>query len=964
MPSLKVDPGLLPPSQRPAKQADAKQADAKQSDAKQGAARPAATGKTAEQAPDQNQGPAAAQSAPQTAETFPVAAPGETPAAAPAAAPAAVAAPQPARTAPAAAAPAAAAPVRVPDESRAGRTPIADSMTARNMPPLKVDRSLVRNPPSRAAGAAVAAQGGPASVDEPPAYRNVTTARNMPPLKVDRALLGTPPVARRRSPSELPAGAAVTQLAGNAPAADTGALPPAVPEDDESRMLRGAITLSEYVEKHPESRVTLIAADQLDGTTDEIMRAVGAAELRRPGTSLTADTITYAPPTDELQADGNVRLVRGEDVVEGPSLRYRLERGEGVFEKPRYTIRRNLQTGENLRTTTGRGEAEQMEFLSDSRVRMDKATYSTCSPDSPDWYAQVDTLNLDFDSEVGEGRNGKIVFKGVPVLYSPWLDFSLNNRRKSGFLTPTFGVTNRTGIDFLMPYYWNIAPNMDATVALRFLGTRGLMLSNEFRYLQEDYAGKLRLDYLPNDSIANRNRYAFSFQHEHQLNERLSGTLNINSVSDRDYYTDLGSRLAITSLSYLPREGTLSYNGDWWRVNAKATEYQALANRPEIYRQMPSVTFNALKSDLPGGLVFSTMANYTDFAIDDVRRDQGRRAVLYPQLSLPMRNPYFFVTPKFGVHLTNYQIDRGTSNAGQPTSLSRSIPIFSLDAGTVFERDSDLFGQGYIQTFEPRMYYVLSSYKNQNRFPVFDSALADFNFAQIFSENVYVGQDRIADSNQVTAAAISRFIDPQTGAERARLALGQRFYFADQNVVLPGGTPRTGNIASTLAAVSGELMDKTWIDAAVQYNTDLSQTERYSITARWNPREAQVFNTSYRFRREGVTTAEVRDLDLSAQWPLTNRWYALARHNYSIADRRLVEGLAGFEYNGGCWVGRFVFQRIATNVQRTRTALFFQLELNDFSRIGSNPLDALKRSIPGYGQINQSTADPIFGGDY
>jgi len=376
------------------------------------------------------------------------------------------------------------------------------------------------------------------------------------------------------------------------------------------------------------------------------------------------------------------------------------------------------------------------------------------------------------------------------------------------------------------------------------------------------------------------------------------------------------------------------------------------------------VTFNALRSDLPGGLVFSTLANYTDFRIDDVTRDQGRRAVVYPQLSLPMRNSYMFITPKVGVHLSNYDLDRGTANAAQSTSLSRSIPIFSLDAGTVFERDSDLFGQGFIQTFEPRMYYVLSTYKDQSKYPVFDSALADFNFAQIFSENVFVGQDRIADSNQVTTAAISRFIDPVNGSERARLALGQRFYFSDQLVTLPGGTPRTERVASTLAAVSGELLPKTWVDAAVQYNTDLSQTERYNLTMRWNPREAQVLNASYRFRRASTTVGDVRDLDLSAQWPLTNRWYAVARHNYSIAERRLVEGLAGFEYNGGCWVGRFVFQRIATNVQRTRTALFFQLELNDFSRIGSNPLDALKRSIPGYGQINQSAADPIFGDDF
>jgi LPS-assembly protein len=720
--------------------------------------------------------------------------------------------------------------------------------------------------------------------------------------------------------------------------------------------------------------VTLLAAENINGTTDEVMRAEGAAELRRPGTTLTADVINYEPPTEELQADGNVRLVRGEDVIEGPSLRYRLDRSEGVFDKPRYTVRRNLQTGENLRTTTGTGVADRMEFLGENRVRMENATYSTCGPDNPDWYAKAETLDLNFESDEGEGRNGTIYFKDVPVLYSPWLDFSLNNRRKSGFLTPTFGTSNRTGIDLLIPYYWNIAPNMDATIAPRVLGTRGLMLSNEFRYLNEDYRGTARLDYLFSDRILDRDRYALSFQHYHQITDRLSGRLNINSVSDRDYYTDLGSRLAITSISYLAREGALTYAGNWWNATARVLEYQTLANQSPLYSQLPSVSLNAYRADLPLGGVFQMRSSYTDFRIDDLRRDEGRRFVLYPQLSLPMQTSYMSITPKVGVHVSNYDLDRGTNNAGLTTSLSRTVPIFSLDARTVFERDSDLFGQGYIQTLEPRLYYVLSTYKDQSKYPVFDTALADFNFAQIFSENVFVGQDRIADSNQLTAAAISRFIDPNNGSERARIALGQRFYFSDQRVTLPGGTPRTDRVASTLAAASGEVLENTWLDAALQYNTDLSQTERYSVSARWMPRPAHVVNASYRFRRSNnPAISDVRDIDFSVQWPLTNRWYAVARHNYSIADRRLVEGLGGLEYNGGCWVGRFVFQRLATGARiagtsttelRTRTALFFQLELNDFSRIGSNPLDALKRSIPGYGQINQSTADPIFGEDF
>lgn len=915
LPSLKVDPSLLPPSKRPAKTAEK------------------AGGKGGEE----NRAPAAAGDVPAAttdpaaAQTFPVDVPKNE-----------------------------AVPRSQEQPTLRAEPPAAESGAAARA--VQLPPGAVRSPAKGRPAVPVAAQ---PSLDEPPPHRNVTTARNLPALKVDPSLMGAPPVARRRVPAPAGAGAVVARQGDAADASGSaGVMPPVVQEDDESQVMRGAITLSEYMERNPQSRATLIAGDQLDGTTDSVMRAVGSAELRQPATSLTADTIVYEPPTDELQADGNVRLVRGEDVVEGPSLRYRLARSEGVIESPRYTLRRNLQTGENLRTTTGRGVADKMEFLGENRVRMSNATYSTCGPDNPDWYAQAEALNLDFESEEGDGRHGKIVFMGVPVLYSPWLDFSLNNRRKSGFLSPTFGVTNRTGFDLLLPYYWNIAPNMDATIAPRFLGTRGLMLSNEFRYLDPAYQGTVRLDYLFNDRILERDRHALNIQHRHQITDRLSGQLNISAVSDRDYYTDLGNRLAITSIGYLARQGTLTYAGDWWRVTGGATEYQALANLAPIYSRLPSLQLDAYRADLPAGLVFRLNSSYNDFRIDSPDRDQGRRTVFYPQLSLPVQSAFMTITPKVGVHASYYDIERGTTNVALDDSLSRAIPIFSLDATTVFERDSDLFGQGYVQTLEPRLYYVLAPYKNQSQFPVFDSALADFNFAQIFSENVFVGQDRISDSNQLTAATISRFIDPESGAERARVALGQRIYFADQKVVLPGGTQRTGSIASTLAAVSGELLPKTWVDAAVQYNTDLSQTERYSFTARWNPREAHALNASYRFRRAATSAADVRDLDLAGQWPLTNRWYAVGRHNYSIAERRLIEGLAGLEYNGGCWVGRIVFQRIATNVQRVRTALFFQLELNDFSRLGSNPLDALKRSIPGYGQINQSVADPVFGDEF
>lgn len=832
---------------------------------------------------------------------------------------------------------------------------------ARGLPPLKVDPALLRD--GKRAGRGYAARrggrgrtgGAYAAQDEDevdgvePELRGPGIARGLPALKVDPALLTQRDSRKALAASRVGKG----RRAGRAAVAGGRGTAPFAPIADTA-----LLALTEDMQRQAGDAAVYMEGDRLSGSTDELITVQGTARLRKPNTQLFADTITYAPPTDELTATGNVVLTRGSDVIEGPAMHMKLERNEGVFENPRYKLKRNLQTGGPMSVaTTGHGVADRMDFLGEDRVSLKNATYSTCEPGRTDWYAEAEQLDLNFNSEIAEASKGRIVFKGVPVLYAPSLEFSLNNRRKSGFLAPTFGTTNKTGLDFLLPYYWNIAPNMDATIATRLLSTRGLMLSNEFRYLQEGYEGIVKADILPNDIEANRNRFAFSFKHTHDLAPNLTASVNINTVSDKNYYSDLGSRLAITSVSYLPRELNLNYAGPWWDMNAKTLQYQEMVNRVPIYEQMPTLSFNAYRADLPFGGVFSLNSSFSDFRIDDNsrRRDQGRRLVMYPQLSRPFTSDAFWITPKLGLHMTRYNLS-SRERANQDDSLTRNIPIFSMDAGVAFERDTDIFGEGLIQTLEPRLFYVNSQRRDQNQFPVFDTAQADFTLAQIFSENTFTGSDRIADSNQLTAAAVSRLVDPATGAERVRLVLGQRFYFKDSLVTLPGGTPRTDRVADVLAGVSGEVLPKLKVDAAFQYNPRESQTERYSLGTRWSPLPAQTVNAAYRYRRDVL-----QDVDVSTQWPITNRWYAVGRYNYSVRDQRLVEGLGGLEYNGGCWVVRVVGSRFITRSQTAKTALFFQLELNDFSSIGSNPLDMLKRSIPGYGAINQATADPIFG---
>ena len=754
---------------------------------------------------------------------------------------------------------------------------------------------------------------------------------------------------------------------------------------------------------------TFIAASRIDGRNDNEVAAEGEAEFRRTNTSLSAHRLTYWKVEDVMEAEGDVRYAKEADRMSGPKLRLNLTEDTGYFEQPSYSVTRSakehrqpyssvmgtaaqpvkklpsflprekkertvvstiagevVDAEQNL--TTASGKADRMEFMGENRKRLTNATYSTCSADDPDWYARAAVIDLDYDREVGEARDATVVFKGVPLFYSPWISFSLNNKRKSGLLAPTFGMSSKTGLEFTLPYYWDIAPNMDATIAPRLMAKRGLQLNTDFRYLNYDYNGLARLEWLPNDRLADKSRYGYSILHNHaNLGYGFSGLLNVSGVSDATYLRDLSTRITEAAQGNLLRQGVLSYGGWWGSASVNLQTYQTLQDPalPPVakpYQRLPQVTVVSNRPDFFGGTAFAFNGEYVNF--DHPTLDTARRFTLYPQLSLPLQTPAWYVTPKIGLHSTRYDISRKTTVG--PDTIVRTLPIFSVDSGLAFERNLDWFGKSLAQTLEPRLYYLLVPQRNQDKIPIFDSGRTDFNFATIFSDNVYAGYDRIADANQLTAALTSRLIDPQSGEEYVRGMVGQRYYFAQQSVTMPWEPTRPAGTSDFLAALSGRLLPKTYADFAWQYDPRDGQTERFSAGGRWQPDFAKTLSASYRYTRDHMLTggtAGIRQVDFSGQWPLAQGWYGVGRFNYSLKDRKIIETIGGLEYNGGCWVGRIVLQRYATSAGDTNTALFAQLELNDFSKIGSNPLELLSRRIPGYGRINQPPSDHAFGYD-
>ena len=321
----------------------------------------------------------------------------------------------------------------------------------------------------------------------------------------------------------------------------------------------------------------------------------------------------------------------------------------------------------------------------------------------------------------------------------------------------------------------------------------------------------------------------------------------------------------------------------------------------------------------------------------------------YPTVKLPLTNSFGFITPQLGWHLTRYNLD---DRAPQST-INRSVPIGSVDSGLIMERPFTFRNTAYVQTLEPRLYYVYAPYRDQSTIPVFDTALLDFSYAQMFTENQFIGGDRINDANQLTLAVTSRFIEDTSGIERLNVTLGQRYYFSTQRVTLPGVSPRDKNATDLLAAVTGQITRDWRIETAWQFDTASGTTVRQNLGASYRPGPGRVLNFSYR-----TIDQTTQQMDISGQWPLSSRWYGVFRYNYSLQDNKLVEGLAGLEYNAGCWAVRGVAQRLATSENKTNSSLYFQLELKGLGNIGSNPLEVLRRSIPGYRSSNEFTQTP------
>lgn len=664
----------------------------------------------------------------------------------------------------------------------------------------------------------------------------------------------------------------------------------------------------------------------------------GERQLKTRDATYNPESQTFATPNNVEYSDPTLK-VRGSGAQFDPATGAKFEDAE--FELP-------LQNG--------RGSASRISATPQGEIALDEVRYTTCPLGNEDWLIRAGDLNISQQRGLGIGRGVRLDFKGVPVLYSPFISFPVGNERKSGFFFPLIGTSERSGYSLSVPWYWNIAPNYDATFVPTWFSKRGARLDSEFRYLHEYGRGELNVDYLPHDDRFGTSRSLLRFVDQSDFTERLRLDVAVANASDSKWFEDFGLGPEGTSVSYLSRTAGLTYATDNWFVIASTQNFQTIddqriAPQDRPYTLLPQIAAHASIPEQPFGLAFGLdmeLANFDrSFSDSMTSNETGWRADIAPEVRMPLRGSGLYLEPAAAWRYTTYHLtDR---QAGQDTTPHRSAPILSVDGGMIFERPSGS-KQQRVQTFEPRFMYLYVPYRRQDDLPLFDTGAADLNLVQLFRTNRYVGADRLSNANQVSIGATSRLLSAATGQQYLTATIGQAYYFDEPKVALPNEVlddTETSDVIAELALTAY----RNWnVRMGVQYDPGESRSEKGDVLFQYQPNNDRVVNLGYRFRRDNI-----EQLDGSIAWPIADQWSAFSRMVYSLEDRSSLDQVAGFEYRSCCWKVQLVGRRYVSNSDgHMDTSVLLQFELNGLASVGTGADAFLERSIRGY-----SRGDPL-----
>jgi len=674
----------------------------------------------------------------------------------------------------------------------------------------------------------------------------------------------------------------------------------------------------------------------------------GHVHLMEPGKLLLADSGRIKTKNKQV----TLKHVRYRMAMDNSKTVWVLNKKTGKKEKQLYQL-------------NGWGVAKSAKQVKPGLIYLKGATYSTCPPNAsiPCWQVRASTIRLNSNTGRGAAWNDRLVVKGVPVFYFPYLNFPINHKRYTGFLIPSLGSDKRSGNILAIPFYLNLAPNYDATLTPTIMSHRGLFMDGLFRYLTPIDQGSLHVGFIPNDRVFKRfqkrayqeypnqpmlgrlqdysaNRFGFSFKDAASYNENFSSKIDYNYVSDDYYIQDLSNKLVDNSDNQLLRQGELNYANEHWTGLANLQYYQTLhpVNMSSVSNQYARLPEFQLNGDYPDQWFNSDLAVNTQFVRFQEKRSPtasaepviGNRTSVRPIISLPLMWPFAYLTPRVQFQMTKY--DTHNLTVENANDRGEVIPIFDIEGGMTFVRRDTLFGHDYEQTFEPEIYYLRVPYRQQSSLPIFDTYSQSFSYDNLFNDNRFSGVDRIGDANQLAWSLKTRFIDANTGAEKASAEIGQIRYFRDRKVGLYSGNPAAApalqpvdtRIISPLAGKLTYDFNASWsLTANGSYNSYYDDFDNKNVSIQYKPDAKHIVNLSYEESRGGdrlpgvegngvATNSWQNDLeqtDLTVYWNLNDHWSIMGRYNYNWSHEHEQAYFYGIEYESCCWAVRFVSAR-------------------------------------------------------
>jgi LPS-assembly protein len=750
---------------------------------------------------------------------------------------------------------------------------------------------------------------------------------------------------------------------------------------------------------------------------NEVGNYQGNVDMKRADQRASSNSANYDTVSENLDLHGNVFYSEDELALFTDTATLKLASDEA-------RLRDTLFISP---TTPLRGKASAVYRDSKSLSRYKNASYTSCEPGNQDWVVHATDLKMNKKTGDGSAKNAWVEFKGVPVFYSPYLSFPLDDRRKSGFLAPSFSPTQKGGFNFSAPFYWNIAPNYDATIRPRYYSKRGdgLLYAADFRYLTEKTKGLISAEYLPNDNVrddaasarekkdvfVNKDRYLATIKNNTRFTPNISSNLDLNYVSDRAYFRDLGNALSFPNFSHVRSYADASYVDKDISLTGIVESFQTidpqlLAGRLRPYRRLPQLNLNLTHSfeSIPANTGLES--EYVYFQHSDSALPDGHRFNVKPYVSFPLKTASAYVTPKLSLQHTQFLLN--TEESGfKDANLSRTVPIASIDSGLFVEKDVNLFGSKYLHTLEPKLFYLYIPKVNQNNIPIFDTSLYDFQYDSLFRENRYSGGDRIQDANQISAALTTRLVDSATGLEKLKLNVGQIFYLQNPEVtgpVIRVGTDFLNNAVQTstfsplVAELSSQLNNHFSVQTGIQWDPDVNEIVRGNAALHIVNNPGELVNIGYTYRKSNlikdaldsaladnsliqadrdrfklfrdsgptIRSNDIIQSDVSIRWPIYDDWFAVGRWQYSLLLNRTQEAFVGFEKENCCWRFRVIGRRFVNNLNTanaasglttssTQTGLFFQIELKGLTGIGNagDIGDFFTQSIFGYRKSEQ-----------